>query len=82
MHSRITREIVDIAAAMQVKAMAFDREYPDNPLGTCSPAAYAKAIQHLVSEQDELAVGKLMLEASARALALLMFSSMGTQRPV
>jgi len=37
MQGRITREIVDIAAAMQVKAMAFDREYPDNPLGACTP---------------------------------------------
>ncbi len=82
MQSRITREIVDIAAAMQVKAMAFDREHPDNPLGTCTPAAYAKAIQNLVSKQDELVVGKLMLEASARALALLMFACIGTQRPV
>jgi len=82
MQTRITREIVDIAAAMQVKAMAFDREYPDNPLGTCSAADYATAIRNLVSEQDELAVSKLMLEASARALALLMFACIDTKRPV
>ncbi len=82
MHSKITREMVDIAAAMQVKAMAFDREHPDNALGTFSAAAYAKAIQSLVSEQDELVVGKLMLEASARALALLMFSCIGKEHPV
>jgi hypothetical protein len=82
MNSKIAREHVEIAAAMQVKALAFDREHPDNPLGTCSAAAYAKAIQNLVSEQDELVLARLMLEASARAVALLMFSSMGAQRPV
>ena len=52
MSSRITREIVEIAAAMQVKALAFDREHPNNSLGTRSAATYAAAIRALVPEQE------------------------------
>ena len=82
MPPRITREIVEIAALMQVKALAFDREHPDNPLGTSSPAAYARAIRALVSEHDELELSKLFLEASARAMQRLLLSDVDLDRPM
>ena len=72
MSSRITREIVEIAAAMQVKALAFDREHPNNSLGTSSAATYAAAIRALVPEQDGQKVGMLMIEASERAMRRLL----------
>jgi hypothetical protein len=74
MSSRITREIVEIAAAMQVKALAFDREHPNNSLGTRSAAAYAGAIRALVPEQEGLEIGMLMIEASERAMRRLLSS--------
>ena len=74
MASRITPEVVEIAALMQVKALAFDSEHPDNPLGTSSPALYADAIRALVSEHEQQELGALMLEASARAMQLLLLS--------
>ena len=72
MSSRITREIVEIAAAMQVKALAFDREHPNNSLGTPSAATYAAAIRALVPEQEGLEVGMLMVEAGKRAMQRLL----------
>lgn len=36
MASVITREIVEIVASMQAKALAFDSEHPNHPLGTRS----------------------------------------------
>ncbi len=70
----ITREIAEIVAAMQVKALAFDSEHPENPLGTSSAAEYARAIRALVPEQDLPGVGILVAEASKRALHLMMLS--------
>jgi hypothetical protein len=72
MASRITREIVEIAAAMQVKALAFDKEHPNNSLGTRSAAVYAGAIRALVPDEEGLELGKLMLEASERAMRRLL----------
>ena len=72
MSSRITHEIVEIAAAKQVKALAFDREHPNNSLGTRSAATYAAAIRALVPEQDGLEVGMLMVEASEQAMRRLL----------
>jgi hypothetical protein len=66
MSSRITREIVEIAAAMPVKALAFDRVHPNNSLGTRSYSADAGAIRALVPEQEGLEIGMLMIEASER----------------
>ena len=74
MSSRITREIVEIAAAMQVKALAFDREHPNNSLGTPSAATYAAAIRALVPEQEGLEVGMLMVEAGKRAMQRLLLA--------
>jgi len=82
MPPEITPEIIEIAALMQVKALAFDSEHPDNPLGTSSPAAYASAIRALVSENDKLELGKLILEASARAMQRLLLSHADTRRPM
>ena len=80
-HQRITREIIQIAATMQAKALAFDSEHPDNPLGTCSPSTYARAIQALLPETEELAVGTLMLEAGVKAMGLLLLARTGTGLP-
>ena len=74
MSSRITREIVEIAAAMQVKALAFDREHPNNTLGTSSAATYAAAIRALVPDHEGLEVGMLMIEASERAMRRLLLA--------
>jgi hypothetical protein len=74
MTSEITREIVEIVAAMQAKALAFDSEHPEHPLGTRSAAEYAEAIRALVPEQEQLQVGEWMLAAGAQAMRLLMLS--------
>ena len=71
MTSKITREVVEIAAAMQVKALAFDSAYPCSPLGTWSPGAYVNAILALLPEEDRERFGKLMVEASQRAMLQL-----------
>ena len=71
---RITREIIQIAATMQAKALAFDSEHPDNALGTCSASTYARAIR-------ALAVGMLMLEAGAEAMGLLLLARANTELP-
>jgi hypothetical protein len=81
MASRITRDVVEIAALMQVKALAFDNEHPDNPLGTLTPSLYASAIRALVSEHEQQELGTLMMEASNRAMQLLLLSHADPQRP-
>ena len=78
---RITREIIQIAATMQAKALAFDSEHPDNALGTCSASTYARAIRALLPETEELAVGTLMLEAGAEAMGLLLLARANTELP-
>jgi hypothetical protein len=80
MASGITREVIAIVATMQAKALAFDGEHPDHPLGTYSAAQYAEAIRALVPEQEQLQVGKWMLAAGADAMRLLLLSCCGTQR--
>ena len=40
MGSVITRDIIEIIAGMQAKALAFDREHPNHPLGTRNAAEY------------------------------------------
>jgi hypothetical protein len=80
MASGITREIIEIVASMQAKALAFDSEHPDHPLGTRSAAEYGAAIRALVPEQEQLLVGKLMLTAGAQAMALLVLSCADTRR--
>lgn len=82
MASMITRENIEIIAAMQAKALAFDSEHPNHALGSCSAAEYARAIHALLPEQEQLQVGKLMLTAGARAMRLLMLSCADTRHPV
>jgi hypothetical protein len=79
MTSVITREIIAIIAGMQAKALAFDREHPNHPLGTRSAAEYAAAIRALVPEQEQLRVGTLMLAAGAQAMGLLAVSCADTR---
>ena len=81
MASAITREIVEILAAMQAKALAFDREHPKHALGARSPAEYAAAIRALVPEQ-ELQVGEWMLVAGTEAMSLLVLSCADTRRAI
>jgi len=81
MGSRPTREIVEIAAAMQVKAMLFDSDHPDNPLGTCSATSYAEVIRALTPAEHHLELGRLMIEASNRAMRLLLLSRADMSRP-
>jgi hypothetical protein len=80
-HQRITREIILITATMQAKALAYDSEHPANPLGTCSASTYARAIQALLPEKEEIAVGTLMLQAGAKAMGLLLLARTGTGLP-
>jgi hypothetical protein len=80
MASVITREIIEIVASMQAKALAFDSEHPNHALGKRSAAEYAAAIRALVPEQEQLRVGALMLAAGAHAMGLLMLSSTDTRR--
>lgn len=72
MSSNIAREIAEIAAVMQVKALAFDRAHPATPLGTWSAAAYADAIMALVPESEREGLARLMVEASQRAMLQLL----------
>jgi hypothetical protein len=76
----ITREIIEIVASMQAKALAFDSEHPNHALGGHSAAEYAAAIRALVPEQEQLRVGKLMLAAGAQAMVLLVLSCADTRR--
>jgi hypothetical protein len=82
MASVITREIVEIIAGMQTKALAFDSEHPDHPLGKRSAAEYAAAIRALVPEQEQLLLAELMLAAGAQAMGLLVLSCADTQRAI
>jgi hypothetical protein len=67
---------------MQAKALAFDSEHPNHPLGTRSAAEYAEAIRALVPKQEQLQVGELMLAAGAQAMRLLMLSYADTRRAI
>jgi hypothetical protein len=80
MTSMITREIIEIIASMQAKALAFDSEHPNHAIGRHSAAEYAAAIRALVPEQEQLHVGKLMLAAGAQAMAVLVLSWADTRR--
>jgi hypothetical protein len=80
MASVITREIIEIIAGMQAKALAFDSEHPDHPLGRRSAAEYAAAIRALVPEQQWLQLAELMLAAGAQAMGLVVLSCADTQR--
>lgn len=80
MPSVITREIIEIIASMQAKALAFDSEHPNHALGSRSAAEYAAAIRALVPEPEQLRVGELMLAAGAQAMGLLVLSRADTQR--
>lgn len=82
MTAAVTREIVEVLAAMQAKALAFDSEHPDHALGARSPAEYAAAIRALVPEHEELQVGEWMLAAGAEAMRLLMLSYADTRRAI
>jgi hypothetical protein len=82
MTSAITREIIAIIASMQAKALAFDREHPNHPLGTRSAAEYAAAIRALVPEQEQLRIGTMMLAAGTQAMGLLALSCADTQRAI
>jgi small-conductance mechanosensitive channel len=75
----ITREIIEIVAAMQAKALAFDSEHPNHVLGPRTAAEYGAAIRVLVSEQEQLQVGELMLAAGAQAMRLLVLSCTNTR---
>ena len=57
----IAREIIEIVASMQAKALAFDSEHPNHALGKRSAAEYAAAIGVLVPEQEQLRDCALML---------------------
>jgi hypothetical protein len=76
----ITQETIEIVASMQAKALAFDDEHPDHPLGKRSAAEYAAAIRALVPEHEQLNVGTLMLSAGTQAMGLLTLSCADTKR--
>jgi hypothetical protein len=80
--ARITLETIELAALMQVKALAFDSEHPDNPFGTSSAAAYASAIRSLALETEQEEVAMLMMEASIRVMQRLLLSQADTHLPV
>jgi hypothetical protein len=80
MASMITREIIEIVASMQAKALAFDSEHPNHALGRHSAAEYAAAIRALVPEKEQLHVGKLMLVAGAHAMGKLVLACADTER--
>jgi hypothetical protein len=79
---RITAETIEIAALMQVKALAFDSEHPDNPFGTSTAAAYANAIRALALETEQDEVAMLMMEASIRVMQRLLLAQANTRLPV
>lgn len=78
----ITQEIIEVVAGMQAKALAFDSEHPDHPLGKRSAAEYGAATRALVPEQEQLQVAQLMLAAGAQAMALLVLSCADTRRAI
>jgi hypothetical protein len=81
MASGLTQEIVEIAAAMQVKALLFDTCHPDNPLGTWSAASYAKAIQALTPAENRLELATLMVEANNKVMRLMLLAHADMSRP-
>jgi hypothetical protein len=80
MASGITREVIEILAGMQAKALAFDSEHPDHPLGTRTAAEYAAAIRALVAEREQLEVGQQMLAAGMQAMQMLALTCADTRR--
>jgi hypothetical protein len=80
MPSVITRDIIEIVAGMQAKALAFDSEHPNHALLSRTPAEYAAAIRALVPEQEQRQFGELMLAAGAQAMLLLVLSCTDTRR--
>jgi hypothetical protein len=80
--ARITAETIEIAALMQVKALAFDSEHPDNPFGTSTPAAYANAIRALALDTEQEEVAMLMMQASIRVMQRLLLAQANTHLPV
>ncbi|KAB2919237.1 MAG: hypothetical protein F9K29_06375 [Hyphomicrobiaceae bacterium] len=82
MASVITREVIEVLATMQAKALAFDNEHPDHPLGARSAGEYAQAIRALVPEQEQLQVGELMLAAGTQAMRVLMLTYADTRRAI
>lgn len=82
MASVITREIIEVVAAMQAKALAFDSEHPNHALGSRTPAEYAAAIRALVPEQEQSYVGELMLAAGTQAMRLVVLSCTDTRRAI
>jgi hypothetical protein len=80
--ARITAETIEIAALMQVKALAYDSEHPDNPFGTSTPAAYANAIRALALETEQDEVAMLMMQASIRVMQRLLLAQANTRLPV
>jgi hypothetical protein len=78
----ITREIIEIVAAMQAKALAFDSEHPNHALGSRTAAEYGAAIRALVPEQEQLQVAELMLAAGTQAMRLLVLSYADTRRAI
>ena len=80
--ARITAETIELAALMQVKALAFDSEHPDNPFGTSTAAAYANAIRALALETEQEEVAMMMMKASIRVMQRLLLSQADTHLPV
>ena len=79
--ARITAETIELAALMQVKALAFDSEHPDNPFGTSTAAAYANAIRALALETEQEEVAMLMMQASIRVMQRLLLSQANMHLP-
>ena len=79
--ARITAETIELAALMQVKALAFDSEHPDNPFGTSTAAAYANAIRALALETEQEEVAMLMMQASIRVMQRLLLSQANMTLP-
>ena len=67
---------------MQAKALAFDSEHPEHPLGTRSAAEYAAAIRALIPQETQPHVAQLMLAAGTHAMGLLVLSAADTRRPI
>jgi hypothetical protein len=79
--ARITAETIELAALMQVKALAFDSEHPDNPFGTSTAADYASAIRALALETEQEEVAMLMMQASIRVMQRLLLSQANMHLP-
>jgi hypothetical protein len=66
---------------MQIKALLFDCNHPDNPLGTCSAEAHTEATRTLAPPEDQLEPAKLMIETGDQAHAPFALSRADTRRP-